>query len=88
MISDDTGHVLGEVYEFDSSEWEPVIARLDEYEGCSPSDPQPHEYRREIVNARLTSDEVLPAWAYLLNRWPPRMREIKSGDYLASRTRA
>lgn len=88
MISDDTGHVLGEVYEFDSTEWEPVIARLDEYEGCSPGDPQPHEYCREIVNARLANGQILPVWAYLLNHMPSGVREISSGDYLASRARA
>jgi gamma-glutamylcyclotransferase (GGCT)/AIG2-like uncharacterized protein YtfP len=88
ISSDGAGRVLGEVYEFDPVHWRPVIERLDKYEGCSTSDPEPHEYRREIVRARLASGETLPAWAYILNRWPAELREIESGDYLASRVRA
>lgn len=85
ISSDDAGRVSGEVYEFAPPHWRSVIKRLDEYEGCSPADPQPHEYRREIVSARLTTGEELAAWAYILNRWPVGSPEIKSGDYLASR---
>lgn len=87
MIIADEGRVLGEVYEFDPAHWGHVITRLDEYEGCSASDPEPHEYRREVVNARLSTGETIPTWAYVLNRWPAGLPEIKSGNYLASRAR-
>jgi gamma-glutamylcyclotransferase (GGCT)/AIG2-like uncharacterized protein YtfP len=88
VTSDDSGRVVGELYEVDQAHWEQVIARLDEYEGCSSGDPQPQEYRREVVNARLASGVVLSAWAYVLSTWPAKHREIESGDYLASRERA
>lgn len=89
MISiDDAGRVVGELYEIDEANWDRVITRLDEYEGCSAGDPQPHEYRRELVSARLAGGLVLPAWAYVLNAWPAKPREIESGDYLAWRERA
>ena len=82
---DERRSVVGEVYEIDPAEWDRVIERLDEYEGCGPSDPLPHEYRREIVNTRLSNGTGLNAWAYVLNRPPSETREIRSGDYLAWR---
>jgi len=88
ISSDNAGQVVGEVYEIDPTCWDRVIARLDEYEGCSPEDPQPHEYRRELVNTRLTSGRMLPAWAYVIAGLPEKQREIKSGDYLAWRQQA
>src|SRR5438552_14406724 len=88
VSSDHTGRVIGELYEIDHANWDHVIARLDEYEGCSIGDPQPHEYRRELINARLASGLSLPAWAYVLSNWPTNYREIKSGDYLDWRERA
>jgi gamma-glutamylcyclotransferase (GGCT)/AIG2-like uncharacterized protein YtfP len=86
MIPDDRKSVVGEVYEVDPRDWDTVIRRLDEYEGCGPIDPPPHEYRREIVNARLShGGAVLTAWAYVLNRAPSETREIRSGDYISWR---
>src|SRR5215813_7463055 len=43
------GHVIGELYQVNPEAWENVIERLDEYEGCRPIDPEPHEYRRILV---------------------------------------
>jgi gamma-glutamylcyclotransferase (GGCT)/AIG2-like uncharacterized protein YtfP len=63
--------------------WTNVIQQLDEYEGCSDRDPEPHEYRRELVKVELPSDEPVDAWAYVLNRNPHNLREIASGDYLS-----
>ena len=88
VVSHDGNRVIGEVYEFDPAVWPFGIQQLDEYEGCSPDDPEPHEYCREVVNARLHNGKTVSAWAYVLNRWPAGSPEIKSGDYLASRARA
>ena len=86
MVSpDDTGRVVGELYEIDRTDWDNVIARLDEYEGCSSDDPPPHEYRREVINARLANGATVPAWSYVLNSWPEPRQEIASGDYLSWR---
>lgn len=85
VASNDKSKVIGELYEIDRAKWRDVISRLDRYEGCSPDDPEPHEYRRELVNARLDSGAVLSAWAYVLNGWPATDQEIKSGDYLSWR---
>jgi gamma-glutamylcyclotransferase (GGCT)/AIG2-like uncharacterized protein YtfP len=81
-LSDDGNHVKGEVYEVESKEWSRVIQQLDAYEGCRARDPEPHEYRREIVQAQLPSGEFVDAWAYVLNRSARGLRQVTSGDYL------
>jgi len=88
MVQDNARRVIGEVYDVDPTHWMSVIARLDEYEGCTTADPEPHEYRRQIVQATLDNGQRVPAWAYLLNQWPNHVREITSGDYLSWRARA
>lgn len=88
IVPDERGHVLGEVYDVDPAHWPSVIERLDRYEGCAAGDPEPHEYRREIVLATLASGPQVPVWAYVLNHAPSRVREIVSGDYLSWRARA
>lgn len=82
------GAVHGEVYAVASEHWDTVIKQLDVYEGCTSIDPQPHEYRRELVQARLSNNLTVSAWAYVLNGEPPYRREIRSGDYLLWRAEA
>ena len=48
------GEVAGEVFEIDPA----MLPRLDEYEGS--------EYRRELLGARLTGNEIVEAWTYVL----------------------
>ncbi len=85
MTYPERSRVFGEVYAVAPAQWKTVITRLDEYEGCSPADPEPREYRREVIEAELPGGEMVPAWAYILNFVSPSMQEIRSGDYLASR---
>jgi gamma-glutamylcyclotransferase (GGCT)/AIG2-like uncharacterized protein YtfP len=75
--------VKGELYEVAPHQWSHVIATLDVYEGCGERDPEPHEYRRELVYAERPSGEAVDAWAYVLNRSVHGLREIESGDYLS-----
>lgn len=77
-------YVKGEIYEVQPNHWSDVIRKLDEYEGCTDTDPEPHEYRRELVRAQLTSGQEIDAWAYVLNRSEQGLREITSGDYLST----
>lgn len=74
--------VIGEVYEL-TKDRDRVMATLDEYEGCDPDEPEPHEYRRTIVEARLASGERVEAWAYVLNRNATALRRIESGSWRA-----
>jgi gamma-glutamylcyclotransferase (GGCT)/AIG2-like uncharacterized protein YtfP len=83
-LDDDNGYVSGELYEI-TSNWPHVIARLDDYEGCTAADPEPHEYRREVVTALPSAGEPVTAWAYILNRDPGGLPAIESGDYLSWR---
>jgi len=82
-LSPNGRYVKGEIYDVRSDQWERVIQRLDEYENCREDDPEPHEYRRELVHAELPSGQTVQAWAYVLNRPAQGLREIASGDYLA-----
>jgi gamma-glutamylcyclotransferase (GGCT)/AIG2-like uncharacterized protein YtfP len=82
-LSGNGQNVKGELYEVHPNHWSDVIQKLDEYEGCSDRDAQPHEYRRELVSAELRSGEPVEAWAYVLNRDARGLREIASGDYLS-----
>ena len=88
LRSEEDGRVLGDVYEINEKSWSFIIHRLDEYEGCSPSDPEPHEYRRDIVPVYLRGGRTLSAWAYVLNRDPKGLTEIVSGDYMSWRLKA
>ena len=85
-LSTNGKYVKGEIYEVRPDQWERVIQQLDEYENCREDDPEPHEYRRELVKAELRSGRTVRAWAYVLNRPAHGLREIPSGDYLANST--
>jgi gamma-glutamylcyclotransferase (GGCT)/AIG2-like uncharacterized protein YtfP len=83
MISKEGAAVVhGEVYEVGRDRWRDLITTLDRYEGCAPEDPEPHEYSRRLVEARLQTGQRLNVWAYLLNTPVAGLPEIKSGDYL------
>jgi gamma-glutamylcyclotransferase (GGCT)/AIG2-like uncharacterized protein YtfP len=85
-LSPSDKYVKGELYEVDPDQWPSVIEQLDAYEACRDTDPEPHEYRRELVRAELPSGKGVQAWAYVLNRPALGLREISSGDYLAAQT--
>jgi len=74
--------VLGDLYEFSPETMGDGIARLDAYEGCGPGDPQPHEYRKGVVDVTLDDGRVLRSSVYLLSGPPDRFERIESGDYL------
>ena len=66
---------------------EATLALLDAYEGCANSDPEPHEYRRAIVQVRFDNGSQCAAWTYLLNRSHAGLQRIAGGDYVAWRRR-
>lgn len=71
--------VLGEVYLLKNPG--KVLNILDNYEGCTPQFPKPHEYRREQVKIRLTGNNNILAWTYLYNMPVNDLYRIESGDY-------
>lgn len=80
VLDDGAGEVHGEVWRLvDAS----VLARLDEYEGCGPSDPQPHEFRRVRASVRPAAAEPVSAWVYELAVAVDERRRVASGDWVA-----
>jgi gamma-glutamylcyclotransferase (GGCT)/AIG2-like uncharacterized protein YtfP len=83
-----TGLVQGEIYALRAPGADGTLAALDEYEGCAPTDVEPHEYRRILVQATLADGPMLSAWAYVLNRPLAGLTPIPTGDYVAWRRRS
>ena len=61
------------------------MKELDRYEGCSDKDPEPQEYGRQRLLARLEGERLRCAWAYVY-RWPlsPGASAIAGGRYLGA----
>ncbi|PWI33200.1 gamma-glutamylcyclotransferase [Vibrio albus] len=72
--------VHGEVYRIINREM--VFIQLDEYEECSDTFPQPHEYIRKKGLISLPDGGNILAWVYIFNHDLSTLTEIKSGDYL------
>ena len=72
--------VIGEVYRLRHAAR--ALKKLDEYEGIRPQAPARSLYSREITEVIMEDGARLLAWIYWLNRVPPRLRRIESGDYL------
>lgn len=71
--------IYGSIYLMDNTE--NVIRLIDEYEGLSPDEPQPHEYVRTIVDIE-TGNGIVACWMYLYN-WPiNNFPEVQGGRYL------
>lgn len=76
---------LGDLIALNSGEEMEILALLDEYEGCAPHDPEPHEYRRQRVRITTSHGEFVEAWAYVLQTLPSTAVLIPGGDFLAWR---
>lgn len=72
--------VHGEVYSIENRNT--LLKELDRYEGCSPSDPQPHQFERQEHTVTLQNGEELLAWIYIYIQPVPVEKRIPSGDYL------
>lgn len=81
VASDDGADVVhGELYELTDADT--LFAFLDDYEGCSPGDPQPHEYVR-VQRSVSTGAKPTKAWIYLYNRPVEKLIRIASGRFLS-----
>ena len=87
VTGSDIGRVKGEVYALDPAAAEATLALLDSYEGCAPSDPTPHEYRRLQLRVTFEDGSEGDAWTYVLNRPHSGLPRIPDGDYVAWRHR-
>lgn len=55
---------------------------LDRYEGCSESDPEPHEYRRIELTISNGNGAAVNAWVYEYIGDLTGCQRIDSGDFL------
>ena len=79
---DGADFVKGEVYHIEDSGLERTLSFLDDYEGLGPGNPPPHQFRREMVSAKLDDGREVDAWAYVLNQAHAGLRRIRSGDFV------
>ena len=78
--SDVNDRVFGELFRL--HETRNLLAKLDDYEGCGPSAPQPTLYIR-VVRPITRPDRTVDAWTYLYNRPVTGLKRIVSGRFLA-----
>ena len=83
LSENDQHHVHGWVYQLKNAEkaWE----WLDDYEGVSTNDAEPHEYVRQLVKVFLQTHEEVYCWVYIYNHSVDGLELIPSGDYLKFR---
>jgi gamma-glutamylcyclotransferase (GGCT)/AIG2-like uncharacterized protein YtfP len=79
-----SAQVVGEVFRL----YDPLLdlPLLDEYEGCGPADPLPHEFERGITPVQMDDGRTLDAWVYLYRLDTSGRAPIPSGDYLEPRS--
>ncbi|MGA7329834.1 MAG: gamma-glutamylcyclotransferase family protein [Rhodomicrobium sp.] len=58
-----------------------LLDALDAYEACRPEDPEPHLFRREIVEVQLKNGSRLSAWSYAFIGKMAGRPEIRSGRF-------
>jgi gamma-glutamylcyclotransferase (GGCT)/AIG2-like uncharacterized protein YtfP len=75
--------VQGEVYSLPRPQ--PLLRRLDRFEGIGAGQPRPYEYRRERQRIVLADGACRMAWLYVYTLPVCRFRRIHSGDYLKFR---
>lgn len=75
------GHIVGEVYEFDDLDG--VLAKLDDIEGYTHTDPDRSLYTRSRSRVTLENGQSTDAWVYFYNAPLGGAPRIPSGDYLA-----
>jgi gamma-glutamylcyclotransferase (GGCT)/AIG2-like uncharacterized protein YtfP len=75
--------VAGELYEFFEATADEALRTLDDYEQVGPRFPEPHQYKRVILDVRLNTGAAVPAWAYVLTKEAPPHQRVPASDYLA-----
>lgn len=80
MSHDASQQVIGEVYRINNPQQ--LFALLDDYEECSASFAEPHEYVRQQQTITLSNGHKLTAWVYLYNQPVTGLKLITSGDFL------
>ncbi len=82
VLDEAAGWVVGELYRLRDLA---VLADLDEYEGMSPRDRQPHQYRRVRRPVQRVDGGEHTAWIYEYGWSTEGRARIHSGDFLQRR---
>jgi gamma-glutamylcyclotransferase (GGCT)/AIG2-like uncharacterized protein YtfP len=86
LAGEGRSQVRGEVYALDRLGL--VLAVLDRYEDCAPSDGAAALYVRREADVRMAHGGHLRAWVYLYNRDAGDLPRIPGGDYAAHALRS
>ena len=73
--------VQGEAYKIIDND--PVLSKLDQYEGCSSNDPKPHEFERKEKTVKLKDGKEIAAWIYIYVFPVAGKEQIPSGDFVS-----
>lgn len=76
--------IYGEVYRLHHPT--ATFRQLDDYEECSRTYPEPHEYRRLQKTVTLNQSCSIIAWVYAYNHSLDGLTRIASGDYRSHQT--
>jgi gamma-glutamylcyclotransferase (GGCT)/AIG2-like uncharacterized protein YtfP len=82
ILSDNKDDIVyGELYKLSNASW--VLSQLDDYEECSSSFPEPHEYQRQLITIQPHAADVSLslAWAYLYQYPLSKKLRIKNGQF-------
>jgi gamma-glutamylcyclotransferase (GGCT)/AIG2-like uncharacterized protein YtfP len=75
-----TDKVFGHIFKILNKE--KTIQILDEYEGIVDTAEHLNEYKRELIEAYLDSNETIKTWVYAYNNSTENLKVIASGNYL------
>jgi gamma-glutamylcyclotransferase (GGCT)/AIG2-like uncharacterized protein YtfP len=75
-----TDKVFGHIFKILNKE--KTIQILDEYEGIVDTAEHLNEYKRELIEAYLDSNETIKTWVYVYNNSTENLKVIASGNYL------
>jgi len=79
VASDDPSDVVhGEIYQLSSAD---LFETLDDYEACGQNTPEPHEYRRQMVEVQDADQQPLQAHIYLYARCTDGLEVISEGVF-------
>ena len=79
--SDDESDIVhGEIYQLSSPS---LFGLLDDYEACGPNDPEPHEYKRQIVEVKISHGTLIQAYIYIYALSTLHLEVISGGSFHA-----
>lgn len=81
FIEDESGRnrVYGEAVQLNSLR---SFAWLDDYEGCGPRWPEPHDYQRKLLPVSINRGTEITCWVYVYRQRVEEARWIPNGRFM------